>query len=978
MNTTANDDTSTNALLTTEQAGGMCGPARLFLAMDALLFILFMIQVFSFAYVGAEDAYISYRVARNAARGAGFVYTPGEYVESISNPLWTSALSLCYWLGLDIPWAGLALMTACSVCFFFVLRHAACRLFGQYAWLARFPLVMAVCATHLPIGFGNMLEGSAVALAAALIAWFAITRQTLGLAFTAMALMLLRPEGPLYAVGIGIWLVFEAWRGRFSWLSMWRYMALTASMLLTIELARMHYFGDIVPNTVRAKVLPSAGGFHLADTGLMRFYFSYIGPAAFLLGAAAFIDARRRALATLFCILLTINLAPAFGSGDWLMYRLFTPFLPYVALLAAFGMEAVNRRRRWAGKVAVFLGGVALFWVVEPSPLLERLPFFSGPFSSLCHPKFVESKYWETAAPCPLTAHIANLDFGWPDDRVIVECGGGIGWDFDGVTITEMWGLADRDLVLGLPQMQRHMIFGTRNWPRIVAKHPTCYLFACVAYNIEEMLTTPGLESALDEYVVFRDFTASKQPLLIIRADREVCRKGIVDYGQCFPAPDFRTCGISNSDDALTAWQKIPWTEECGKTCEDSWEDWGNRQRFGAKFLPVETTAEGDGTLSPHTEQRTMHRRLLDNSPVVVLLGIPPGSDAFGQVHAAIRTSSETLAETTVELRRDPTGFTIVSVALDAPTARENDSLELSIPTALPAPLWVAAHRWPRNMPVPLPSPFSDSIPPGAPDLSTSSGEQNTPEDLVQRKNMLFYDAHLARERLRAHPDSEPVRERLRAFYLEHNAPEESLLEWEEMSRWFPEKPWMWMELAFAGLNANDIAKAAMASQEVWHLTLYDSPCRASLLECLETTARSWLEAGRARDAAELCLRIDALEPGRLDTFETLTTAMAATGNDFQRLGLLRELVSQFPVHYPGFEQLSGYYLKTGDLDGLLQEWSGYTVAHPDAHLGWFSLGLAYERRHEYNKAAEAYRHALTLNPDARGTREALERVLKK
>ena len=48
-----------------------------------------------------DDAYISFRYARNAALGHGLVYNPGEPVEGYTNFLWTALFIPVELLGLD-------------------------------------------------------------------------------------------------------------------------------------------------------------------------------------------------------------------------------------------------------------------------------------------------------------------------------------------------------------------------------------------------------------------------------------------------------------------------------------------------------------------------------------------------------------------------------------------------------------------------------------------------------------------------------------------------------------------------------------------------------------------------------------------------------------------------------------------------------------------------------------------------------------
>ena len=54
-----------------------------------------------------DDAFISFRYARNFADGRGLVFNPGEWVEGYTNFLWTLGLGILGWLGADIPTAAL-------------------------------------------------------------------------------------------------------------------------------------------------------------------------------------------------------------------------------------------------------------------------------------------------------------------------------------------------------------------------------------------------------------------------------------------------------------------------------------------------------------------------------------------------------------------------------------------------------------------------------------------------------------------------------------------------------------------------------------------------------------------------------------------------------------------------------------------------------------------------------------------------------
>ena len=63
-----------------------------------------------------EDAFITYRYARNLAEGLGFVYNPGEKVLSTTTPLYTLILALSYFISKEIPSNSYLLSVLCLVC----------------------------------------------------------------------------------------------------------------------------------------------------------------------------------------------------------------------------------------------------------------------------------------------------------------------------------------------------------------------------------------------------------------------------------------------------------------------------------------------------------------------------------------------------------------------------------------------------------------------------------------------------------------------------------------------------------------------------------------------------------------------------------------------------------------------------------------------------------------------------------------------
>ncbi len=84
---------------------------RISMAVAAVAVLVGLYQVVSSASV-MDDAYISFRYAENLADGKGLVFNEGEYVEGITNILWTAIISLIY---LVTPWDAVIIGLVLSI-----------------------------------------------------------------------------------------------------------------------------------------------------------------------------------------------------------------------------------------------------------------------------------------------------------------------------------------------------------------------------------------------------------------------------------------------------------------------------------------------------------------------------------------------------------------------------------------------------------------------------------------------------------------------------------------------------------------------------------------------------------------------------------------------------------------------------------------------------------------------------------------------
>ena len=108
--------------------------------------ILFMrIFEYNISDVLMDDAFISFRYAKNLANGLGLVFNPGEKVEGYTNFLWVMILGLSEYLGLGILTASKIFAGAATfgtlLTLFFLARHLFESYSFKFVYIA-FPLLV--------------------------------------------------------------------------------------------------------------------------------------------------------------------------------------------------------------------------------------------------------------------------------------------------------------------------------------------------------------------------------------------------------------------------------------------------------------------------------------------------------------------------------------------------------------------------------------------------------------------------------------------------------------------------------------------------------------------------------------------------------------------------------------------------------------------------------------------------------------------
>ncbi len=370
-----------------------------------------------------DDAFISFRYARNFARGLGLVYNPGERIEGYTNFLWTLVLGLLAELGLDIELCAKLLGAGCVIGAIALSYFIAARLR---------PMTLAPCvagwllaSTTVFAGYGVFgLETTAFAclvLAGCLL--FLREEETgrgvpwSGLCFAAAGLS--RPEAPLF---LGVLMLFLAGKPLIALqrkdapdrgvvmfislltmavllgvaLSLWRHNAtlalaaaavlLLAALLFVASLPRalwsrrnllrgalfvgpvaLHlfwrksYYHRWLPNTLAAKT----GDLTAQIDGGANYLWGFVeheGPVIYLglFGLAAGLLYKRRDVLAIAATALCGGIYVVLVGGDWMtLFRFMAPLAPFLFLLVDLALRTLVERR---DKLANY--GLLLFLLV--------------------------------------------------------------------------------------------------------------------------------------------------------------------------------------------------------------------------------------------------------------------------------------------------------------------------------------------------------------------------------------------------------------------------------------------------------------------------------------------------------------------------------------------------------------------------------------------------------------------------------------
>ena len=403
-----------------------------------------------------DDAFITYRFARNFARGDGLVFNPGERIEGYTNFLWTLLMAIPEKFGWDTPTFSVRLGVVIMVATVLVSYRLATRVLGDVrsALLAVMVLVANVTFIGYATGgletmFQTLLVTSVALLVSADPVAPTMGRRRLAAGVISGLAVLTRLDS---VVLIGALFLMALWLMRRSPVSQPTRSFVIATAQLGVPVLvivvpwlvwKLDYYGNLVPNTFFAK---SAGN------PIVPFVYGIVYVLAFAAsyGAFLFIGRFRRHRREFFAQPLTRGL---FGvvtvwtlyicvvGADFMEFRFMVPILPILALLAGFLLDRYGSAIRQVALIGAML---------SISGLHAVLPGIQYPVLT-----FRDIRHWPTDSPTSWWGMGSLLRREFPGDlddpaRPIVAVAplGVISYESDLRTV-DMLGLTDADIARG-------------------------------------------------------------------------------------------------------------------------------------------------------------------------------------------------------------------------------------------------------------------------------------------------------------------------------------------------------------------------------------------------------------------------------------------------------------------------------------------------------------------------------------------------
>lgn len=328
-----------------------------------------------------DDAYITMRVARNLATGAGMVFNPGEHVQASSSPLWLLIMAACWGLWGEgallagrligalgdslVPLALGSLIGGAGLLPESAKNAGASRQVLNMAAIGA-GLIYAVFPTSASITARGLETGMYTALIAFAFAALGRNRYHWATTFGALAAFT-RPDGALVlgVVLAGIWIADKRMP--------WRDILLAVAILMPYLLFAFVYFGTPIPQTVIAKAVLQRSAAEQWEEFLKRFFFGVPQLVFGLMALAGWIQSWRSRVQTRPLLIWAALYVASFSTlASWWPWYL-PPFVIVYCLGLGFAVVLLARCVNAVCSLLPVRVAAALGVVCVCAPLVFRL-----------------------------------------------------------------------------------------------------------------------------------------------------------------------------------------------------------------------------------------------------------------------------------------------------------------------------------------------------------------------------------------------------------------------------------------------------------------------------------------------------------------------------------------------------------------------------------------------------------------------------
>ncbi|MBI5169034.1 MAG: hypothetical protein HZA61_06075 [Candidatus Eisenbacteria bacterium] len=392
-----------------------------------LALALLALQLFAFQHYVVDDAYITFRYAKNALTTGHVTWNPGERpVEGYSNFLWLLLSMGAMRAGLDPLLVSKLVSVVALAASAFAVRRLASRA-GAGALGSRLAVLVFLALPSFAFWAMSGLETVSVVLFSLLFLEayddeVARGRMPWRSAVWAMFLLLSRPETPLFLVLVALPSVLRPGRGE------WKSLAVLVGLVMLASAPyfawKLRAFGTVLPNTLSAKARPLSG-FKLVVEAY-RFVFPFLLPALLVLARGGHRLHRQIWFAFAGYTLAALNVAPHVAH----YLRFFLPVLGGVAVASGVALEHLVRSvedARARQRVLVAVACTAFAFLL--APIFEMRTYAENEARGYQH------------AHIPVGRLLAEA-YGPTDVLAASDCG--LVPFESGMRTIDIWGLTDR------------------------------------------------------------------------------------------------------------------------------------------------------------------------------------------------------------------------------------------------------------------------------------------------------------------------------------------------------------------------------------------------------------------------------------------------------------------------------------------------------------------------------------------------------